>query len=294
MLRAAFISVGMTLAIPAGDALAASSTVTVRDPGARGAWVGRLEAGGGGRSCVRVYRRSSKVGTRFCGVLSGNSVYVYGRFHRRTRDPQRWRTALIVGFDPAVVRARLAVPGRTVRYRRGHGPRLMLVVLRGFVERGELEIDVRRGGRTTTMVVERRRGVRTDDPGGGAGWRVVPDLARRGQAGCLRWERIPPRFADLPAPKAGASRCWPAHRTTVVAQADVVAGQDRTVITGLAADNVRAVRTRTPSGERPVAIDEQTGALLAVLPGQVPPEQIELVVTLDDGSEVVLPVDGSG
>lgn len=294
MLRAVFVSVGATLAMPAGSALAAANTVTLRDPGGRGQWVGQFQDRGGGQACVRVYRRTSKVGTRFCGVLSGSSVYVYGRFHRRTRDPQRWRTALVVGFDRSVIRARITVPGRTVRYRRGRGPRMMLVVLKGFVERGELEIDVRRNGRTSTMVVERRGGVQMDDPGGGAGWRAIPDLTRRGQAGCVRWERVPPRFADVPAPKAGTSRCWSADRRSVVSSADVVPEQDRTVITGLVGNDVRSVRARTASGERALAVDEQTGALLGVLAGQVPPEQIELVVTLGDGTELVQRVGESG
>lgn len=282
MLRAVVVCVGVSLTLPVADALGASGRISVPDPGGQGRWLGSMQELGGGQACAHVTRtREPRTATRFCARLSPQSVYVYGAFYRKAHNPRTWRTALVVGFHPAVVRARLSVAGRTVRYRRGRGPRMLLAVVRGYVERGALSIDARRDGRIVTVTAAGQPGAIAKDPGGGAAWRAVAER------GCVRWQRVPPRFAEVPAPKAGIPECWSAGRRVVESAADVVEQQDRTVVTGMAGGNVRSARVRSAAGEHPVALDRRTGALIAVLAGQLLAEDLELVATLDDGSEIV-------
>ncbi len=199
----------------------------------------------------------------------------------------------LVAFDRSVVRARLSVPGRTVRYRRGRNrPRILMVVVRGFTERGALRADVRVGGRTVRLVT-RPLGAQTSDPEGGPAWRVVPDRAERGAAGCLRWERVPPRFAPVPEPERGSESCGAGSDRLGIAVADSLGGPDRTIVTGLVGDDVRAVRVRSGGLERSAAIDSASGAFIAVLPSAVDPDTVEVVLTLADGTEFVQAVGSS-
>jgi hypothetical protein len=168
-----------------------------------------------------------------------------------------------------------------------------MVVVRGFTERGELRADVRVGGRTVRLVT-RPLGAQTPDPGGGAAWRVVPDRAERGAAGCLRWERVPPRFAPVPEPERGSESCGRASDRLGIAVADSLGGPDRTIVTGLVGDDVRAVRVRGGGSERAAAVDAASGGFIAVLPTAVDPGTVEVVLTLDDGTEIAQAVGSSG
>lgn len=295
MVRSLFLAAVAVAALPAGSALAATERVSVRDPAGGGSWLGELRSSGS-KACMQVRRRGDRGARgRFCGRIDRDAAYLYGVYHRTTkRRPNRWRTVYLVAFDRSVVRARLSVPGRTVRYRRSRTrPRILMVVVRGFTERGELRADVRVGGRTVRLVT-RTPGAQTADPGGGAAWRVVPDRADRGTGGCVRWERVPPRFAPVPEPARGAESCGSASDRLGVAAAEFVARVDRTVVTGLVGTDVRAVRVRAADAERPTALDPDTGAFIAVLPSAVDPEAVEVVLTLADGSEKVERIRSSG
>ena len=283
------------MALPAASAAAATDRVTVRDPAGGGAWLGTLRSSGP-TSCMVVRRRGDRGARgRFCGRVNRDAAYLYGVYHRTTKSrPRRWRTVYLVAFHRSVVRARLSVPGRTVRYRRRRGrPRILMVVVRGFTERGELRADVAVGGRTVRLVT-RPLGVQTPDPGGGAAWRVVPDRGERGAGGCLRWERVPPRFAPVPEPERGDESCARASGRLGIAVAEMIAKVDRTVVTGLVGDDVRAVSVRVGDVERSAALDADSGAFIAVLPSAVDPEEIDVVLTLADGSEISEPVGASG
>ena len=295
MVRSFLLTIAAVAALPAGSALAATDRVSVRDPGGGGSWLGELRTSGS-KACMRVSRRGDRGARgRFCGRIDRDGAYLYGVYHRTTRRrPARWRTVYLVAFDRSVVRARLSVPGRTVRYRRSRSrPRILMVVVRGFTERGELRADVRVGGRTVRLVT-RTLGVQTADPGGGAAWRVVPDRAERGAGGCVRWERVPPRFAPVPEPARGSESCGQASDRLGIAAADAVGRADRTVVTGLVGKDVRAVRVRAGDVERPAALDPDTGAFIAVLPSAVDPDAVDVVLTLSDGSETVQAVGASG
>lgn len=294
MLRFGLLTVCALLTVPLGTANAASERVKVRDPGGRGTWVGSLSSGSGGSTCATIRRTGSAgVRGRFCSSLNRSNSFLYGVYHRTSAFSRGWRTVYVVAFDRSVVRARLSVPGRTVRYRRGRHKRLMVVVVKGFTERGELRVDVATGGRVIT-VRSRPLGVQTADPGGGVSWRAVPDRAARGAAGCVRWERVPPRFRKTPQPARGPERCGRADKRLVIAAAEVVAAADRTVVTGLAGDEVRSLRVRAPDGDRSLTLDAETGTFVGVIGSEVQSDTLELVLTLADGSEVVRPVGVSG
>lgn len=286
MIRIALLAATALVALPVGTALAASDRVSVRDPGGRGTWIGSLSSGSGGSTCAHIRRtRPAGVRARFCSTLSRRTSFIYGVYHRTGPFARGWRTVYVLAFDRSVVRARLSVPGRTIRYRRGRGKRLMVVVVKGFTERGELRVDVRTGGRVIT-VRSRPLSVQTADPGGGVSWRAVPDRAERGAAGCVRWERVPPRFRKTPQPARGPDRCGRADSGLVTGAADVVDAADRTVITGLAGGDVRSVRVRAPDGDRSLVLDAETGAFVGVLGTEVQSDTLDLVLTLAGGSEV--------
>ena len=294
MVRSAFLAATAILALPAASAAGADQRVTVRDPAGGSAWRGSLSASGA-KACIFVSRRGDRRARgRFCGPIGRDAAYVYGVYHRTTKSrPRRWRTVYVVGFHRSVVRARLSVPGRTVRYRRRRGrPRILMVVVRGFTERGELRADVAVGGRTVRLVT-RPRGVQTADPGGGAAWRVVPDRLDRGAEGCVHWERVPPRFAPVPEPERGDGSCARASDRLGIVAAEQIGKLDRTVVTGLVGEDVRAVRVRAAGAERPAALDPDSGAFIAVLPS-VAPDEVDVVLTLADGNEVVQPLGSSG
>lgn len=295
MLRSFFLAVVAVAALPAGSALAATDRISVRDPGGGGSWLGELRTSGA-NACMIVRRRGDAAARgRFCGRIDRDAAYLYGVYHRTTtRRPNRWRTVYLVAFARSVVRARLAVPGRTLRYRRGRGrPRILMVVVRGFTERGELRADVRVGGRIVRLV-SRTLGVQAADPGGGTPWRVVPDRAERGSEGCVRWERVPPRFAPVPEPERGSRSCGGASDRLGIAAAESIGGLHRTVVTGLVGDDVRAVRVRAAGADRAAALDAHSGAFIAVLPSAVDPDAVAVVLTLADGSETVQAVGSSG
>ena len=294
MVRSALLASPVLLALPAAAATGASDRVTARDPGGGGAWIGQLGASGS-TSCMVVRRRGdARARGRFCGRIGRDAAYLYGVYHRTTARPRGWRTVYLVAFDRAVIRARLAVPGRTVRYRRGRNrPRLLMVVVRGFTERVELRADVRVGGRTVRLVTG-TLGAQTPDPEGGAAWRVVPDRVTRGAAGCVRWERVPPRFAPVPEPTRGSESCGRASDRLGVAAAESLGGPDRTIVTGLVGDEVRSVRVRADGEERPVSLDEDTGAFIGVFGRALDPDAVEVVLTLTDGSEIVQDVGDTG
>jgi hypothetical protein len=66
------------------------------------------------------------------------------------------------------------------------------------------------------------------------------------------------------------------------------------VVFGLAGADVRSAVLRGPSGDQPLAFEDKTRALLAVLPGDADPASLRVIARLADGREVERPLDVVG
>jgi hypothetical protein len=267
-------------AVPAS----AAPGVSVKDPGGGERWTATESAGPGGRTCVAL-RRGDRSRGRTCARLAGPVSYSYVVRTEGARDPRAVRTVLVVALAPDVVRARLSTPDGVRAYRRRTGrARILLVVLAGRVERPPLTVEVRRDGRTTVAREGGEPAAQVADPVGGPAWRSRT-AAASGAGVCAAWERVPPRYARPPSPLRGTPRCGDGRGDLPVAAVQRVAG--RVVVFGVAGADVRDVVLRgAPGGERPVAMERSTRALLAVLPGGADPSALRLVARLGDGREV--------
>jgi hypothetical protein len=270
-------------------AAATSPPVSTADPDGGAAWTARLTQSGTRTECTVVRRGATPKG-RFCAVLTATAPFQYAVRYETPPDTTQWRTVFAISFAPAVSSATLQTPDGMKRYRRGAGPRLLLVVARGRVEQGELRAMVRVRGRTYTGTAGRARTAEVPDPLGEAGWRTAPDPPREGaKRRCVSWEREPPRFGEEAPPRQqGRERCGSTSRAVQVRAVELVDG--RVVVFGLVGRRVSAVALR--SGEQPldVAFDRRSRSYLAVLPGEVDPASLTLRVTAA-GQTTVIPAD---
>jgi hypothetical protein len=267
----------------------AAQRVSVADPGGGARWTATQSSASGGRTCVTIRHGKARRGTS-CARLTSRVVYSYDVSTRTAQRPRATRTIFIVALAPNVVRARLQTPGGARTYRRRSGrPRVLLAVLAGRVERPTLTVDVKTGRRTTRVVEGQPPAVQVADPLGGPAWRSRTAAASGGGDVCISWERVPPRFAATPEPARGTPYCGDADADVPVAAAQAVS--DRLVVYGLAGAGVRSAVLRTPDGDRTLALEPKTRALLAVLPGGTDPASVRVVARLGDGREVERPVD---
>ena len=275
-LRIAVICISALLAVPA--AAAAQSARTVADPAGGDRWTARASKSGA-RTCVTVLRGTARFG-RVCERISSRRVFSYNTLTEQQPDPRASRTVFVASFHRSVVRARMATPDGTVTYRRGRGPRIMVAVLAGLVERPPLRVEVRRKRRTRIVRSATPSGVQVADPLGGPAWRTGTQTGTDG-ASCVRWERIPPRFEAPPSPAQGESRCGGPSGAVPVASAEVVDG--RLVVVGKASSSVRTLTLTGVGDPRTLTIDTGSRTFLAVLPGDVDPGSLRLTVTTTAG-----------
>jgi hypothetical protein len=262
---------------------------TVRDPGGATAWTAELRSGADGRTCAVLQRGRTGKG-RFCARLSTRTVFQYTTRRETGTDPRRWRTIFVVLLSPRVERATLRTADGTTAYRRGRGPRLLLAVLAGDVEQGQLRATVRSGSRTRTAVAGRAPAVSFADPLGDDPWRLARGAGR--ERPCVRWERV--RRFTQPARTVrarGAERCGSGRVPIPVAAADRVDG--RLVVTGVASEDVRAIVLRGQAGSTQVRRDPDTGAFIAVLAGDVDPASLRVVGTLRGGRQAARALDAA-
>ena len=289
MPRSAALTAVLVLGLTA-DA-GAADRVSVADPAGGQRWTATQRTDKTGRTCVTV-RRGSVSGGTTCARLSGQVVFSSIARTQRAADPRATRTIFIVSFAPSVVRARLQTPGRARTYRRRNGrPRVLLAVVAGRVEQPTLSVDVRQPDGITRLVQGPPPAVQVADPLGGPAWRSRT-AAASGDDACITWERVPPRFAETPRPARGAPRCGDADDDVPVAVAERVGG--RLVVVGLAGADVRSAVLRGPDGDRSLALEPKTRALLAVLRDGVDPASLRVAVRLGDGREVERPVEIAG
>jgi hypothetical protein len=287
MARIAGFLVFLLVALSAAEASAAD-TVSVGDPAGGTRWTAKQSVSSGGRICVQL-RRGKKAKGQTCSRLDGRLAFSYNVRTETGATPRATRTILIAAFAPDVVSARLAAPGGTRTYRRRSGkPRVLLVVLSGRVERPLLTAKVSRGGKLVSVEQGPEPAVTVADPLGGAGWRTRRAEASGGSV-CVAWERVQPRYGAVPSPAQGTPRCGPADAVVPVAAAQVVSG--RLVIFGRAGSAVTSTVLRGPSGDRSLALETSTHAVLAVLPGGTDPASLRLVARTADGREVERAVD---
>jgi hypothetical protein len=289
MRRSAALGLLATLALTAQAS--AADRVSVADPAGGARWTAQQAASGAG-TCVTV-RHGTKTRPRLCSRLRSGVVFSYDLRSERASSPRATRTILIAQFHPDVVRASVRTPDGVRSYRRRQNrPRVLLVVLSGRVERPPLTVQVRRGSRTITVVNGSPPSVQVADPLGGAPWRSRT-AAASGGGDCVAWERVPPRYADTPEPVRGAARCGPSGRDLPVTVAQAADG--RLVVFGLAGPAVRSAVVRLPDGTtKPLALEEKTRALLAVLRGNTDPVALRVVATLADGRQVEQALDVAG
>lgn len=269
----------------------AASRVSVADPAGGPRWTATQSVRSDGRTCTTLRHGRAGKGTT-CARLGSSTVFSYITRNEHRPRPRDSRTIFIVALAPNVVRGRLLTPGRTRTYRRRSGrPRLLLAVLAGRVERPTLSVDVRIGNRTTRLIEGPPPAVQVPDPLDGPAWRSRTAAASGGGV-CMGWERVPPRFATTPEPERGQPRCGDPDAPVPVAAAQRVSG--RLVIFGLVGAGVRSAVLRTPSGDRPLALESKTRALLAVLPGDADPASLRVIARLADGREVERALDVVG
>ena len=243
--------------------LAASPAVTTADPDGGAAWTARLAKSGARGECATV-KRGAETKSRFCARLTPKAPFQYSVIYETEDDPQRWRTAFVVVFSKAVRSATLETPDGRRSYTNRRA-RILLVVLRGRVEQGELTTRVRVGDRTYTATAGRRTTAEVSDPLGEAGWRTVPDSFTGARRVCVAWERAPLRFGGTaPSPRAGREHCGNARASQPVAAAEHVDG--RLVVLGLVGPRTTSVELRDGETELPLAFDRRTHSYIAVVP----------------------------
>jgi hypothetical protein len=243
--------------------LAASPAVTAADPDGGAAWTARLAKAGSRGECVTV-RRGAETQSRFCARLTRKAPFQYSVIYETEDDPQRWRTTFVVAFSRAVRSATLETPDGQRRYTNRRA-RILLVVLRGRVEQGELTTRVRVGGRTYTATAGRRTTAEVTDPLGETGWRTVPDSFTGTRRVCVAWERAPLRFGGTaPARRSGREHCGNARAAQPVAAAEHVGG--RLVVLGLVSPRTTSVELRDGETRLPLAFDRRSHSYIAVLP----------------------------
>lgn len=290
MRRTAFLLVALLSLLALGASAAeAQERRTAADPGGAPAWTAEVRPGPGGQECA-VLRRGRTVKGRSCARLTARAVFHYAVRRETDPDPRRWRTVYVVLLSRAVQSATLTTVDGVRTYRRGRGPRVLLGVVSGLVEKAALRVRVRvragRGVRTVTSGED--PGVVVADPLGEDPFRarVTQDDGRV----CARWERF--RRFTLPAGALlarGVRRCGDAGATIAVAAADRTG--DRLVVFGVTDPRAEDVVLRAPDGSRPVRRDAQ-GAFLAVLPGGVDAASLSVVATRADGTRVTRAVTG--
>ena len=277
----AAVAVPSLLAPPAG----ADHRRSVADPDGAATWTADVRSGDArGEQCVVLRKGRTGKGT-YCERLSRRAVFEFTS-RRETGadiDPLRWRTVFVISLAPEVERATLTTVDGVVTYRRGRGPRVLLAVLRGDVEQGELRVTVGRGDRARTITAGRPATLTVPDLVEGNPWRLARET-ERGSA-CVRWERVrryTPPGREL---ARGPSRCGTGNAPIAVAAADRADG--RLIVSGTTRDDVRSVALRTPGGAtRPVRRDRETGGFLAVLGGATDPATLTVVAILRDGRRV--------
>jgi hypothetical protein len=286
MPRSAILAVFLLFTLFAGTAQA--QRISVADPAGGARWTARQTAGEQGRVCVRLMHGKLNKGTS-CARLSGQTVSSYNLRTYSAANPRAVRTVILAAFSEQVVRAQVQTPDGQRSYRRRAGrPRILLAVLAGRVERPTLRAEVKLRGRTRTVVTGPEPAVQVADPLGGTAWRSLT-AAGSGGGVCVGWERVPPRFEPVPTPARGAPRCGDPAADVPVAAAQVVDG--RLVVFGLGGARVRSALLRGPAGDRTLALEPSTRALLAVLPGDTDPATLTVIAKLGDGREVARALD---
>ena len=243
--------------------LAASPAVTVADPDGGAAWTARLAKSGARGDCATV-KRGAQTKSRFCARLTPKAPFQYSVIYETEQDPQQWRTAFVVVFSKAVRSASLETPDGRRTYA-NHRARILLVVLRGRVEQGELTTKVRIGKRTYTATAGRRTTAEVSDPMGEAGWRTVADSFTGTRRVCVSWERAPLRFGGTaPSRRTGSDHCGNARAAQPVGEAEHVDG--RLVVLGLVSARTTKVELHDGDTELPLAFDARSHSYIAVLP----------------------------
>jgi hypothetical protein len=260
---------------------------SVADPGGATTWTADVRRGDAAREQCVVLRRGRTGKGTYCQRFSRRAVFEYTS-RRETGaaiDPLRWRTVFVVNLAPEVERATLTTLDGVLTYRRGRGPRVLLAVLRGDVEQGELRVTVGRGERARTVTTGRPATLTVPDPVEGNPWRLARDAD--GGSACVRWERVR-RYTPAERELArGPRRCGASNAPIAVAAADRADG--RLIVSGTTRGDVRSVALRTSDGAtRPVRRDRESGGFLAVLTGVTDPATLTVVATLRDGRQTTL------
>lgn len=275
------------LVTAAAAAPATAAERRVADPGGGAAWVADVTDSRGGRTCVVLRQGSARKG-RSCERLGFTVPYAYNVRIETPPDRARWRTVFTIVLSREVISATLATPDGVRRYRRGVGPRVLLVVLAGRVDQPPLEVRVRgRGGRVLVTRGGADPAAEVADPLGEPGWRALVEERSRRRT-CVTWERVTPRFGGPPAePTEGPFRCGDPSVVFPAVGVDRVSG--RVVISGLVGPGVSRVELRGPD-DPALAFDRTSRSILAVLPESADPATLTLVATLANGRTVERPL----
>ena len=263
-------------------AAAPEADAQVPDPGGGASWTASVSQTRSGQTCARLRRGRVEKG-RYCAPISSRRPFFYAVRYEQGSDPQQWRSVFVILMARNVESATLTTVEGARRYRRGRGPRVLLVVLAGRLEQPPLVVRARIGRRLVVVRGGRPPAAEIADPAGAPSWRAVAERRSRRRI-CVTWERAAPRFGGpTGSPSDGPFRCGNPAKRLAVAATDRVAG--RVVVWGVVGPRTRGVLLRGP-GDTPIAFDPSSRTFIAVLPGDVVLDQLTLIADGRDGLDV--------
>lgn len=270
-----------------------ASKVEEPDPSGERIWNAKLFKGPGPLRCVR-FGRSGYAPVAECDRLRGSGELSVGVASAGNRETA---STAVVASGPRL--ESIAVEGadgvETARARRSG--RIALLVLDGYVDRGELRIEASfRDGSVRVLDYAARRAV-ADDPEDEPGWAATAEPTypkRGGGAKCTRFEQVIPRSGSSKGYRGEYSgECGKIERDSFffavrrVLEYDFEANESRprrTVVFGALAPEVVDVTIDGPDGRRRPAIAERGRAFISVYSPSVTYRDLTLTFRLSDGS----------